>query len=46
VFTAAAADALWLTDFTEHRTVEGNLYLCAVEDVHCNRIVGTPSTRG
>ena len=25
---------------TEHRTAEGKLYLCAVKDVHSNRIVG------
>jgi putative transposase len=31
---------LWLTDITEHRTAEGKLYVCAVKDVHSNRIVG------
>ena len=46
VFTAAAPNQLWLTDITEHRTGEGKLYLCAVKDVHSNRIVGYPSTRG
>ncbi len=40
VFTAAAPNHLWLTDITEHRTGEGKLYLCAVKDVHSNRIVG------
>ena len=40
VFTAAAPNQLWLTDITEHRTGEGKLYLCAVKDVHSNRIVG------
>jgi len=40
VFTAAAPNALWFTDITEHRTAEGKLYLCAVKDVHSNRIVG------
>jgi putative transposase len=40
VFTADAPNALWLTDITEHRTAEGKLYLCAVKDVHSNRIVG------
>ena len=39
-FTAAAPNRLWLTDITEHRTGEGKLYLCAVKDVHSNRIVG------
>ena len=40
VFTATAPNQLWLTDITEHRTAEGKLYLCAVKDVHSNRIVG------
>jgi putative transposase len=40
VFTAAAPNQLWLTDITEHRTDEGKLYLCAIKDVHSNRIVG------
>ncbi|WP_307090985.1 IS3 family transposase [Rhodococcus sp. SORGH_AS_0301] len=39
-FSAAAADELWLTDITEHRTDEGKLYLCAIKDVWSNRIVG------
>ena len=39
-FTAAAANQLWLTDITEHRTDEGKLYLCAIKDVYSNRIVG------
>jgi transposase InsO family protein len=40
VFTADAANRLWLTDITEHPTGEGKLYLCAVKDVHSGRIVG------
>jgi putative transposase len=40
VFTADEPNRLWLTDITEHRTAEGKLYLCAVKDVHSNRIVG------
>jgi putative transposase len=40
IFTAATPNQLWLTDITEHRTAEGKLYLCAVKDVHSNRIVG------
>jgi putative transposase len=40
VFSASAPNRLWLTDITEHRTGEGKLYLCAVKDVHSNRIVG------
>jgi transposase InsO family protein len=39
-FTAVAANELWLTDITEHRTSEGKLYLCAIKDVYSNRIVG------
>lgn len=39
-FTADAPNQLWLSDITEHRTGEGKLYLCAVKDVHSNRIVG------
>jgi transposase InsO family protein len=40
VFTAEGPNELWLTDITEHRTREGKLYLCAIKDVHSNRIVG------
>ena len=39
-FTADAANELWLTDITEHRTSEGKLYLCAIKDVCSGRIVG------
>jgi transposase InsO family protein len=39
-FTATAANVLWLTDITEHRTGEGKLYLCAIKDAFSNRIVG------
>jgi transposase InsO family protein len=39
-FTAPAPNLLWLTDITEHPTAEGKLYLCAIKDVHSNRIVG------
>lgn len=39
-FCAAAANEVWLTDITEHRTDEGQLYLCAIKDVYSNRIVG------
>jgi putative transposase len=39
-FAAAAPNLLWLTDITEHRTGEGKLYLCAIKDVHSNKIVG------
>jgi putative transposase len=40
VFTAEAANRLWLTDITEHPTAEGELYLCAIKDVYSGRIVG------
>jgi transposase InsO family protein len=39
-FTAPAPDVVWLTDITEHPTVEGKLYCCAIKDVFSNRIVG------
>jgi putative transposase len=39
-FTAAGLDEVWLTDITEHPTVEGKLYLCSIKDVCSNRIVG------
>ena len=39
-FTAQRPNELWLTDITEHKTAEGKLYLCAIKDVHSNRIVG------
>jgi transposase InsO family protein len=40
VFSAPAPDVVWLTDITEHATVEGKLYCCAIKDVFSNRIVG------
>ena len=39
-FSAIGPNLLWLTDITEHRTDEGKLYLCAIKDVHSNKIVG------
>ncbi len=39
-FHAERPDAIWLTDITEHPTVEGKLYCCAIKDVFSNRIVG------
>jgi putative transposase len=39
-FTADQPDAVWLTDITEHPTLEGKLYCCAIKDVFSNRIVG------
>lgn len=39
-FCADDANELWLTDLAEHCSDERNLYLCAVKDVFCGRIVG------
>ncbi|CQD16574.1 integrase catalytic subunit [Mycolicibacterium conceptionense] len=40
LFSAAGPNQVWLTDITEHPTDEGTLYLCAIKDLHSNRIVG------
>ena len=40
VFRAERIDAVWLTDITEHPTLEGKLYCCAIKDLCSNRIVG------
>ncbi len=40
VFSSAAPDLVWLTDITEHPTIEGKLYCCSIKDVFSNRIVG------
>jgi transposase InsO family protein len=39
-FTAPRRNAVWLTDITEHPTVEGKVYCCAIKDCFSNRIVG------
>ncbi len=39
-FTASAANSLWLTDVTEHKTREGTLYCCVVLDQFSRRVVG------
>ena len=39
-FRAGALDEVWLTDITEHPTLEGKLYLCSIKDCCSNRIVG------
>ena len=44
-FTASAPNVLWLTDITEHPTLEGKLYCCAVKDAFSNRIVGYATDR-
>jgi putative transposase len=39
-FVAEAPDLLWITDITEHPTLEGKVYCAAVMDVFSRRIVG------
>ena len=39
-FTAASLDEVWLTDITEHPTIEGKVYVCSIKDLCSNRIVG------
>lgn len=39
-FAATKPNQVWLWDISEHPTREGKLYLCAIKDVHSNRIVG------
>lgn len=39
-FRSEQPNQLWLTDITEHHTREGEVFCCAVLDVHSRRIVG------
>ena len=39
-FTATRANALWLTDITEHPTREGKIYCCVVLDLFSRKVVG------
>jgi len=39
-FHAETINRLWLTDISEHPTLEGKLYLCAIKDAASTRIVG------
>jgi putative transposase len=39
-FTTDRPNAVWVTDITEHPTVEGKIYCCAIKDLFSNRIVG------
>jgi len=39
-FTAAEPNRTWVTDITEHPTLEGKVYCCAIKDLFSNRIVG------
>jgi transposase InsO family protein len=39
-FTAPAVNKVWVTDITEHPTLQGKVYCCAIKDLFGNRIVG------
>jgi len=39
-FTATAPNQVWVADLTEHWTLDGKLYCCAIKDLYSNRIVG------
>lgn len=39
-FAATVLDRQWFVDITEHPTLEGKLYLCAIKDAASTRIVG------
>lgn len=39
-FWAGSLDEVWLTDITEHPTLEGKVYVCSIKDLCSNRIVG------
>ena len=39
-FTVDAPNRLWITDITEHRTLEGKVYCAAVMDAYSRLIVG------
>lgn len=39
-FTADLPNAAWLRDISEHPTREGKLYICAINDVFSNKIIG------
>ena len=39
-FTARAINVKWLVDITEHPTLEGKVYVCAIKDCCSMRIVG------
>jgi putative transposase len=40
VFSVSGPDRLWCGDVTEHPTLEGKVYLCAVLDAWSRRVVG------
>lgn len=39
VFATDRPDRVWLTDITEHPTIEGRVYWCVIKDVYSTRIV-------
>ena len=39
-FARSAPNQLWVTDITEHPTVEGKIYCAVVLDAHSRRVVG------
>ncbi len=39
-FNATVANQVWVADLTEHWTLEGKVYCCAIKDLYSNRIVG------
>ena len=39
-FIAAGANELLLADISEHHTLEGKLYVCAIKDLFAGRIIG------
>jgi len=39
-FRATEMNQVWLTDITEHKTIEGTLYMASLLDVFSGRIVG------
>jgi putative transposase len=44
-FTATRPNELWLTDITEHGTIEGRIFCCAVLDLFSRRVVGWSISR-
>lgn len=39
-FTASAPNELWLDDITEHRSLEGKLFVCSFKEIFSSRNVG------
>jgi transposase InsO family protein len=45
-FARSAPNQLWVTDITEHPTVEGKVYCAVVLDAHSRRVVGWSMATG